>query len=58
MLEADFPAKYQTFVLQSLVPMWIGEFGAFIADANAGNWLRDTKRLFDKSIILRIGVPR
>jgi hypothetical protein len=38
MLDSDLAAKYQTFVLRSNVPMWIGEFGAFIADASAENW--------------------
>jgi endoglycosylceramidase len=47
-LQADLAAKYQMFVLQSHVPMWIGEFGAFMNDASANDWLRDAKRLFDK----------
>jgi endoglycosylceramidase len=47
-LEADLAAKYQTFVLQSHLPMWIGEFGAFMNDSSADNWLRDAKSLFDK----------
>ncbi len=46
--EADLAAKYQTFVLGSKIPMWIGEFGAFMTDASTDNWLRDVKRLFDK----------
>ncbi len=41
-------AKYQKFVLGSKVPMWIGEFGAFMKDHSAEDWLGDAKRLFDK----------
>jgi endoglycosylceramidase len=47
-LEADLAAKYQTFVLSSKVPMWIGEFGAFMKDHSAEQWLEDAKTLFDK----------
>jgi endoglycosylceramidase len=47
-LEADLEAKYQTFVLNSEVPMWIGEFGAFMRDHSAEHWLEDAKSLFDK----------
>jgi endoglycosylceramidase len=47
-LEADLAAKYQSFVLSSKVPMWIGEFGAFMKDHSAEHWLEDAKRLFDK----------
>ncbi len=47
-LQANLAAKYQTFVLDSKVPMWIGEFGAFMTYASADKWLRDTKSLFDK----------
>jgi aryl-phospho-beta-D-glucosidase BglC (GH1 family) len=47
-LEADLEAKYQTFVLQSKRPMWIGEFGAFMTDGSAENWLKDAQALFDK----------
>jgi endoglycosylceramidase len=47
-LEADLEAKYQTFVLNSKVPMWIGEFGAFMKDQSAEQWLEDAKSLFDK----------
>jgi len=31
-LENDFMAKYQTFVIDYGTPMWIGEFGAFMPD--------------------------
>jgi endoglycosylceramidase len=47
-LEADFAAKYEAFVLNSKVPMWIGEFGAFMKDHSAEHWLEDAKSLFDK----------
>jgi endoglycosylceramidase len=47
-LEADLAAKYQKYVQQSGIPMWIGEFGAFMADGSASNWVRDAKNLFDK----------
>jgi endoglycosylceramidase len=47
-LEADLAAKYQTFVLDSKLPMWIGEFGAFMSDQTAEHWLEDAKALFDK----------
>jgi aryl-phospho-beta-D-glucosidase BglC (GH1 family) len=47
-LEADLEAKYQTFVLNSKVPMWIGEFGAYMKDHSAERWLEDAKTLFDK----------
>jgi hypothetical protein len=47
-LEADFVAKYEMFVLRSNVPMWIGEFGAFMKDHSAEHWLGDAKTLFDK----------
>jgi len=47
-LEADLEAKYQTFVIQSHRPMWIGEFGAYMNSPSADNWERDAKSLFDK----------
>jgi aryl-phospho-beta-D-glucosidase BglC (GH1 family) len=47
-LQADLAAKYQTFDLGSKTPMWIGEFGAFMTDGSADNWLKDAKALFDK----------
>jgi hypothetical protein len=47
-LKADLEAKYQTFVSQSKHPMWIGEFGAFMTDGSAEDWLRDAGVLFDK----------
>jgi hypothetical protein len=47
-LEADLAAKYQTFVLSSKLPMWMGEFGAFMKDHSAEQWLEDAKTLFDK----------
>jgi endoglycosylceramidase len=47
-LEADLAAKYQTFVLNSKVPMWVGEFGAFMKDQSVEHWLEDAKSLFDK----------
>lgn len=47
-LEADLAAKYQTFVVSSKIPMWIGEFGAFMTDHSAEDWLGDARRLFDK----------
>jgi endoglycosylceramidase len=47
-LEADLAAKYETFVLQSKRPMWIGEFGAFMSDQSAEHWLADAKSLFER----------
>jgi len=47
-LEADMAAKYQTIVMDAKVPMWIGEFGAFMKDTSANDWLTDAKNLFDK----------
>jgi endoglycosylceramidase len=47
-LEADLAAKYQTFVLNSKLPMWVGEFGAFMRDQSSEHWLEDAKTLFDK----------
>jgi aryl-phospho-beta-D-glucosidase BglC (GH1 family) len=47
-LQADLAAKYQTFVLDSKTPMWIGEFAAFMTDNTAYNWLNDAKTLFAK----------
>ncbi len=48
LLEADLAAKYQMYVLDAKVPMWIGEFGAFMKDNSADTWLEDAKTLFDK----------
>ena len=46
-LQADLAAQYQEFVLAAKTPMWIGEFGAFMTDNSAINWLTDAKKLFD-----------
>jgi endoglycosylceramidase len=49
LLEADFQAKYEKFVLESKAPMWIGEFGAFMPDkSSCAKWAQDTVNLFDK----------
>jgi endoglycosylceramidase len=47
-LENDMEAKYETFVLKLHLPMWIGEFGAFMKDQSAERWLEDAKALFDE----------
>ncbi len=47
-LQADLMAKYQEFVLGAKTPIWIGEFGAFMTDKSANNWLSDAKTLFDQ----------
>lgn len=48
LLEADFQAKYQKFMLESGVPMWIGEFGSFIPDhASSTKWTQDAVTLFN-----------
>lgn len=48
-LESDFMAKYQTFVTDYGTPMWIGEFGAFMADnASRAVWLQVALDLFNR----------
>jgi len=47
-LEADLAEKYQTFVVEMKQPMWIGEFGAFMKDDSAHDWLRDAISVFRK----------
>ena len=47
-LESDFEAKYKTFVQGLNVPMWIGEFGAFMPDKSSrAAWAQDALRLFN-----------
>jgi aryl-phospho-beta-D-glucosidase BglC (GH1 family) len=47
-LQTDFAAKYQKFLLDTKTPMWVGEFGAFMKDNSANNWLAAATTLFDK----------
>jgi endoglycosylceramidase len=48
-LEADLAAKYQKFVVEMKVPMWIGEFGAFMkSEGCRTRWLEDSIRIFEK----------
>ena len=47
-LEADFAAKYQEFIVDAKVPMWIGEFGAFMNDSSRGTWTQDALTLFNR----------
>jgi hypothetical protein len=46
-LEADLAAKYKQFVVTMKRPMWIGEFGAFMAVGREA-YLEDAKTLFAK----------
>jgi len=48
-LENDFLAKYKMFQLEPNVPMWIGEFGAFMRDdSSRATWLQDALTLFNR----------
>ncbi len=48
-LEADLAAKYKKYVVELGSPMWIGEFGAFMADEDCRNcWAQDAIGLFNK----------
>jgi endoglycosylceramidase len=47
-LELKMDAMYQNYVMNSNVPMWMGEFGAFMTDGTANNWLKNAQGLFDK----------
>ena len=52
LLEADFQAEYQQFMLEMEVPMWIGEFGSFIPDhASSVKWTQDVVTLFNRNSI-------
>ena len=48
-LENDFLAKYQTFVNDFGAPMWVGEFGAFMADdSSRATWIQVALDLFNR----------
>jgi len=46
-LRADIEHKSKRY-LDAGVPLWIGEFGAFMKDGTAQNWLQDAKGLFEE----------
>jgi len=49
-LQADFQAEYQKFMLEMGVPMWIGEFASYIPDpASSIKWTQDVVTLFNKN---------
>ena len=49
LLEQDFLMKYQTFVTEGGMPVWIGEFGAFMADESSrATWTQDALTLFER----------
>lgn len=49
LLENDFVAKYETFVVEFGTPMWIGEFGAFMVDASShAIWIQVALDLFNR----------
>lgn len=49
LLERDFLEKYQKFLVESGTPMWIGEFGAFMADdSSRAMWTQDVLTLFNR----------
>jgi endoglycosylceramidase len=47
-LELKMDAMYQNYVNRSNAPLWMGEFGAFMTDGTANNWLKEAQALFDK----------
>lgn len=48
-LENDFAAKYETFVIDFGTPIWIGEFGAFMPDnSSRAMWTQVTLVLFNR----------
>ncbi len=49
LLENDFAVKYRTFLIDSGIPMWIGEFGALMPDnTSRGAWTQDALTLFNR----------
>jgi endoglycosylceramidase len=52
LLQLDFEAKYKTFVIGLNVPMFIGEFGAFMPDNSSKmKWAQDALDLFSANNI-------
>jgi endoglycosylceramidase len=47
-LELKMDAMYQNYVTRSNAPLWMGEFGAFMTDGTANNWLKEAQALFNK----------
>jgi len=48
-LQLDFEAEYKTFVIGLSVPMFIGEFGAFMPDkSSCVKWVQDALKLFNE----------
>ena len=48
-LENDFLAKYETLLVDSGTPMWVGEFGAFMPDSSSrATWTQDAMTLFNR----------
>jgi endoglycosylceramidase len=47
-LREEFTMDYNEIVLEAKNPMWIGEYGAFMTDGSAVNWLQDAIRIFNQ----------